>query len=156
MPVAATEQAVKKLVARFAAKDIEVKLGGGALRLARDGMGGTRTYIGKVSVDDSRALLVMDMPAPCDWNSFSWRISRANGNRELDGGTFVWSRDAARDGGMEWDINPAQLAQDGGGPGSYTVRLIHGREAVLTKTFKIEKSKRKNAPDRMERPVRGG
>jgi len=154
----ATQQAVSKLVEQFAVVNKELRVDKNAVRLARDGMGGVRNFTDKFSTTDASAQLVVDLPVSCDRNEFRWLICRDKGQTELDADTFVWTREAARSGGMMWDICPAQLAQDGGGPGSVTVQLINGREVVLTKKFKIDapKGQDTSASRRYERPSRDG
>jgi len=154
----ATAEAVAKLVEQFAVVRKDIGVGKDSVRLAREGVGGQRNFTDKFSSEDRAATLVVNLPVSCDRNAFRWLICRDKGDVELDGDSFIWTRRAARDGGMSWDINPAQLAQDGGGPGSYTVQLLSGREAVVTRKFKIDKPKTpgQGPAGRMERPARGG
>jgi len=152
----ATAEAVGKLLEQFAMVSKDVKIGSKAIGLGRDGLGGTRKTVDRLSAGDSRALLILELPVPCDRNTFRWLICRKGGDCELDGETFVWDREeSAREGGMVWDICPAQLARDGGGPGTYTVQLIRGREIVVTKDFRIDKAQGLSLVlDSIERPQR--
>ena len=155
----ATEDAVNQLVEQFAVVNKEVSIGKDAIRLARSGAGGQRNFTDKFSVNDRSALLVVTLPNSCDRNAFQWVICRDKGDNELDGDSFLWTRDAGR-GGMTWDIVPAQIAQDGGGAGNYTAQLLSGTSVVATRKFKLEKAKDKDqrggSTGRIERPQRGG
>ena len=155
----ATEDAVNQLVEQFAVVNKEVSIGKDAIRLARSGAGGQRNFTDKFSVNDRRATLVVTLPDSCDRNAFSWVICRDKGDIELDGDSFVWSRSAGR-GGMTWEIVPAQIAQDGGGAGSYVAQLLSGQSVVATRKFKLEKPKDKDQrggpTGQFERPQRGG
>jgi len=152
----ATAQAVGKLVEQFAVVNKNVALGKDAVRLARGGAGGQRIFTDRFSAADRRATLVVSLPVSCDRNAFRWLICRDKGDVDLDGDSFVWTRAAGREG-LSWEICPAQIAQDGGGPGSYMVQLLSGNEVVHTRKFKIDKPN-KGSPGssgRLERPARG-
>jgi len=151
---AATEQAVGRLVEQFGVVRKDVRPGKNAIRFARSGMGGTRNFADRFSSNDATALLVVTLPESCDRNAFRWLICRTKGDVELDSDDFVWDRGSSR-GGMTWEICPAQLAADGGGPGSYTAQLISGHDVVMSRKFTIDKPKGEGGqPARTEKPKR--
>jgi hypothetical protein len=83
-------------------------------------------------------ILVLKLPPQCDRNRFKITVSRKEGRTDLATFDVRWTK-AMSATGVQFPLNPADLAAKGGGPGDYVIRLFSGQpKPVIEHKIKIK------------------
>jgi len=131
----ATNAAAAKLLQQFAIVRKQVKIDPSkALRIASEYFEGKWDCTDRISKDTREATVVLELPRNCDRNRFDLRIVRKDQREYLATHTLTW------DGSKKWHtwtFDPSKLADDGGGPGTYTIKFFAGQEPAFTKDFQV-------------------
>lgn len=132
----ATQQAVNKLVSTFAVTRLVIKVKEKEdFRLASDFYDQEWTWADKFKTTDTKAYLVLRLPAVCDRNRFKLTIVREGTRKDLHREEIVWNKKYNRFG---YPFSPAEVASKGGGPGEYVAKFYSGPKPILTYKFRIE------------------
>ena len=132
----ATAAAASKLVEAFAIVRRQVKVDPGkALRLARERAGGKWHFTDDFRAADSVMHVLVSLPPVADRNSFRLTVVRKGSDDLLAEEEFTWSRQRRR---REFRFSPSQIAERGGGPGHYRLRLHVEGQVALRRGFEIE------------------
>ena len=137
----AIDRAVWQLVGEFTVTEHEVKVDPRkALRIvsSRDSEGQWRDK-DTFAADDTEMTVAIRLPPDAHRNSFDIVIVRKGADTALVAQTLIWDR-AAPFGDMTLTFSPADIAADAG-PGRYEVRFYANGEDVMSRDFKITKSR---------------
>ncbi|MDP6636389.1 MAG: CsgG/HfaB family protein [Phycisphaerae bacterium] len=86
-----------------------------------------------------KIILVLMLPPQCDRNTFRITIARKEARTELATFDVAWTKAmSAIPNGKQFVLDPADLANRGGGPGDYIIRLFSGQpKPVIEHKIKI-------------------
>jgi hypothetical protein len=141
---AAVAQVVNQLLAEFAVTVRKVSVDPGkTMRIATDYYDGKWTEAKNLRASQTKAFVVLTLPALADRNKYRIVIVRKDQRQELGIIDLVWSAGDSTYG-KGFEFNPADIAAKGGGAGTYTLKLYNPvlkAEPLLTRDFNIEAAK---------------
>ena len=131
---AATQGAVARLVEEFAVTRQTITVSNDAFRTASDYYDGKFTFTDSFKVSDPKMLVVVELPACCDRNQFRITVVKGEERKDLVEVKLAWQRAWKS---QSFEMSPKEIADKGGGPGTYTVKFYSGPEPIFKKTVYI-------------------
>ncbi|MCE5278081.1 MAG: CsgG/HfaB family protein [Planctomycetaceae bacterium] len=136
----AVDAVVNQLVGEFAVTQCQIKINPNEdCRTASALYDNKWEYSDRFSTADEKMFVVIKLPGVCNRNRFRITIVRSGERTDLVQHDIVWS---SKFGSFGYGFSPKEIAAKGGGAGEYTVKFYSGPEPVMTRTFKIEDTRR--------------
>jgi hypothetical protein len=133
----ATDRLAAKLVFVFAVAPLDLKVKkSDTLRTARKEADGQWKFTRSFPADGPTMYVMVRLPPEAARNDFRVTIARPKDAKPAAEHAFQWG---PRDETVTMGFEPAEVAQAGGGPGAYEVRLYCNGNFVLKQSIDIEK-----------------
>lgn len=92
------------------------------------------TWSDDFKTSDTKAFIVLRLPAICNRNRFRLTIVRKGQRKDLLEKTIVWD---SQYNSFGFPFHPGEVAELGGGPGEYECKFYAGPEPAMRHTFRI-------------------
>jgi hypothetical protein len=105
------------------------------IRTASELFEGEWTFKDRFPVGSKLMYVVVELPHSADRNNFTVRITRKDQREYLAEKEIIWD---GKYKSLGYDFNVEEIAQKGGGKGTYTVKFYSGPTPVIMRDFRLE------------------
>jgi len=134
---AATRQAINGMLWHFAIIQTEINVDPDkVLQTATRFYDGEWKTTDSFSTSDEKGIIVLSLPPEADRNVFRFAIIRKGTEKDLLTQEVTWTSTWSALG-HGWEFIPKDIAEKGGGPGTYTVKFYSGPKPVIRRDFTI-------------------